>query len=98
MTLKYDSSLYNLVMQILDNEIPVNYQKREYLTFSSDLRILGIKNFFHIVILFKAQKRSYVKDGGVIKHMVCREIERRGHKALVENYLKTKIPAKVLKS
>ena len=50
---------------------------------------------FHIVYFFKAQKRIYVKEGGVIKHMVCSEIERRGHKALVENYLKTKTSAKL---
>ena len=49
---------------------------------------------FYIVYFFKAQKRIYVKEG-VIEHMVCREIERRGHKALVENYLKTKVSAKL---
>ena len=55
----------------------------------------ALRIFFHIVYFFKAQKRIYVKEGGVIKHMVCSEIEMRGHKALVENYLKTKIPAKL---
>ena len=49
---------------------------------------------FYLGYFFKAQKRIYVKEG-VIKHMVCREIERRGHKAMVENYLKTKISAKL---